>query len=85
MKGKIVGQIGHLVGDDDRAPRLHGADHLAQGAFGVVEVVEGADAQGAIIAQQRAGKERLGTQRYLHYSMPSLGSPRAQRAQQEKE
>ena len=43
-----VGQVGHLVGDDDRRARASDPDHLAQGAFGIVEVVEGADAQDGV-------------------------------------
>ena len=54
-----IGQVGHLVGDDDRRAGAGHADHLPQGPFGIVEVVECADAQHgvelAVVKRQRLG------------------------------
>ena len=43
-----IRQVGQLVGDDDGRARASDSDHFAQGAFGVVKVVEGADAQDGV-------------------------------------
>jgi hypothetical protein len=40
-----AGQVGHLVGDDNRRARSGHTGHLAKCAFGIIEVIESADAQ----------------------------------------
>ena len=50
-----IGQVGQFVGDDDGRTWASDPDHLTQGAFGIVEIVEGADAQDGI---ERATLER---------------------------